>query len=267
MRLSKSKLMCVRWSAGKLDTPAPQLRPRACVRVRGAPDRRSPHFSTITTSHWLPPSPRLPAGSHDWRPLSVRELNNLKNIGSYLTKIGMHNFGITFHISGQLQPQSPYVDVVPDNNVLLSTKILKKTMNYRLCWHHVNTCCCVMCAYYAYVTIHRTLDGTCFEYRHFVNKVSGQTLFSRNQTRSSRMSFPTFLPVHSRGVIWKIKSKSNFPVSFSLISAEMNLVGNYQMLRGLRTVNPEGLQSTSFPTNPVAILLPPGPTPPPPLRF
>ena len=89
------------------------------------------------------------------------------------------------------------------------------------------------------------------------------TLFSRNQTKSSRMSFPTFLPVHPRGVIWKIKSKSNFPVSFSLISAEMNLVGNYQTLRGLRTVNPEGLQSTSFPTNPVAILLPPGPTPPP----
>ena len=23
--------------------------------MRGAPDRRSPHFSTITTSHWLPP--------------------------------------------------------------------------------------------------------------------------------------------------------------------------------------------------------------------
>ena len=49
--------------------------------------------------------------------------------------------------------------------------------------------------------------------------------------------------MHFRGVIWKIKSKSNFPVSLSLISAEMNLVGNYRMLRGLRTVNPEGLPS------------------------
>ena len=44
----------------------------------------------------------------------------------------MLNFGITFHISGQLQPQSPSVEVVPDNNVLLSGKVLNKTMNYRL---------------------------------------------------------------------------------------------------------------------------------------
>ena len=31
--------------------------------------------------------------------------------------------------------------------------------------------------------------------------------------------------MYFRGVIWKIKSKSNFPVSFNLIIAEMNLVG------------------------------------------
>ena len=55
------------------------------------------------------------------------------------------------------------------------------------------------------------------------------------------------LPMHFRGIIWKIKSKSNFPVSFScgLINADMNLVGNYRTLRGLRTVNPERLPSTS----------------------
>ena len=52
--------------------------------------------------------------------------------------------------------------------------------------------------------------------------------------------------MHFRGVIWKIKPKSNFPVSFNLISAEMNLVANYRTLRGLRTVNPEGLPSTKF---------------------
>ena len=50
--------------------------------------------------------------------------------------------------------------------------------------------------------------------------------------------------MHSRDVIWKFKPKSTFPVSFSLVSAEMNLVGNYRTLRGLRTVNPEGLPST-----------------------
>ena len=44
----------------------------------------------------------------------------------------MDNLGITFHISGQWQPQSPSVEVVPDNNVSLSAKILKKTMNYQL---------------------------------------------------------------------------------------------------------------------------------------
>ena len=79
------------------------------------------------------------------------------------------NLRITFHITGQLQPQSSSVEVVPDNNVSLSTKILKKTMKYRLHWRHINTCCRVMCAYNAYVTIRRTLGGTCFESCHFVN--------------------------------------------------------------------------------------------------
>ena len=32
-------------------------------------------------------------------------------------------------------------------------------------------------------------------------------------------------------------------LSFSMVSAEMNLVGHYRTLRGLRTVNPEGLPS------------------------
>ena len=70
------------------------------------------------------------------------------------------------------------------------------------------------------------------------------TLFSRKQTRSSRMLFSIFAGALYCGVIWKIKSKSNFPVSFNLISAEMNLIGNYRKLRGLRTVNPEWLSST-----------------------
>ena len=56
--------------------------------------------------------------------------------------------------------------------------------------------------------------------------------------------------MHSRDVIWKIKPKSTFPVSFSLVSAEMNLLGNYRTLRGLRTVNPEGLPSTT-PNHPI----------------
>ena len=37
----------------------------------------------------------------------------------------------------------------------------------------------------------------------------------------------------------------NFPVSFSLVSAETNL-GNYRTLRGLQTANPEGLPSTTI---------------------
>ena len=35
-------------------------------------------------------------------------------------------------------------------------------------------------------------------------------------------------------------------MSFSLVSAETNLVGNYRTLRGLRTINPEGLPSTKY---------------------
>ena len=54
-----------------------------------------------SSSSTLTCSPRLPAGSQDWRPLSVRYLNNLKNIESYLTKNCMPNLGITFHITGQ----------------------------------------------------------------------------------------------------------------------------------------------------------------------
>ena len=45
------------------------------------------------------------------------------------------------------------------------------------------------------------------------------TLLCRKQTRSSRIS-SQHLPIHFRGVIWKIKSKSNSPVSFSLLSAQ-----------------------------------------------
>ena len=105
----------------------------------------------------------------------------------------MPNFGITFHITGQLQPKSPSVEVVPDNNVSLLAKILKKTMSYHLRWCHISTCRRVMCAYNAYVTIHRTLGVTCFESHHFVNKVSGQHFSAENwQTRSSRMLFSTF---------------------------------------------------------------------------
>ena len=125
-----------------------------------------------------------------------------------------------------------------------SAKILKKTVNHHLRWRHVNTCCRVTCAYYAYVTIRPTLGGTCFESRHFVNKVSGQHFSAENKQEAAECYSQHLLPVHSRDVIWKIKLKSNFPVSFNLIIAKMNLVGNYWTLRGLRTVNPEGLPST-----------------------
>ena len=105
-------------------------------------------------------------------------------IGSYLTKIDMHHLGITFHISGQLQPQLPSVEVA-DKNVSLSAKILKRTMNYRLRWLHVNTCCRVMCAYHTYVTIRRTLGVTCFGSRHFVNKVSRQHFSAENKQEAA----------------------------------------------------------------------------------
>ena len=101
-----------------------------------------------------------------------------------------------------------------------------------------------MCAYYAYVTIRRALGVACFGTRHFVNTVSGQHFSAENKQEAAEFD-SQYLPMHFRGVIWKIKSKSNFPVSFSLINAEMNLVGNYRTLRGLRTVNPEGLPSTT----------------------
>ena len=116
-------------------------------------------------------------------------------------------------------------------------------MDYHMRWRHVVTCCRVMCAYYAYVTIRRALGVACFGSRHFVNTVSGQHFSAENKQAAAEFD-SQHLPMHFRGVIWKIKSKSNFPVSFSLINAEMNLVGNYRTLRGLRTVNPEGLPST-----------------------
>ena len=117
-------------------------------------------------------------------------------------------------------------------------------MDYHMRWRHVATCCRVMCAYYAYVTIRRALGVACFGSRHFVNMVSGQHFSAENKQEAAEFDYQ-HLPMHFRGVIWKIKSKSNSPVSFSLINAEMNLVGNYRTLRGLRTVNPEGLPSIS----------------------
>ena len=117
-------------------------------------------------------------------------------------------------------------------------------MDCPLHWRHVSTCYRVICAFCAYVTIRRTLGDTRCTPRHFVNKVSVRQFSAENKQESAEF-YSQHLPMHSCDVIWKIKPKSTFPVSFSLVSAEMNLVGNYRTLRGLRTVNPEGLPSTN----------------------
>ena len=91
----------------------------------------------------------------------------------------------------------------------------------------------VMCTYYAYVTIRRTLGGTCFESHLFLNKVLGQRFSAENKQEAAEL-YSQHLPMHSPGIIWKIKSKSNFPVSFSLISTEMNLVGTHEKINGHR---------------------------------
>ena len=117
-------------------------------------------------------------------------------------------------------------------------------MDCPLHWRHASTCYRVICAYCAYVTIRRTLGDTRCTPRHFVNKVSVRQFSAENKQESAEF-YSQHLPMHSRDVIWKIKPKSTFPVSFSLVSAEMNLVCNYRTLRGLRTVNPEGLPSTN----------------------
>ena len=111
-------------------------------------------------------------------------------------------------------------------------------------WIVLCTCYRVICAYCAYVTIRRTLGDKRCTPRHFVNKVSVRQFSAENKQESAEF-YSQHLPMHSRDVIWKIKPKSTLPVSFSLVSAEMNLVGNYRTLRGLRTVNPEGLPSTT----------------------
>ena len=118
-------------------------------------------------------------------------------------------------------------------------------MDCPLHWRHVSTCYRVICACCAYVTIRRTLGDTRCTPRHFVNKVSVRQFSAENKQESAEF-YSQHLPMHSRDVIWKIKPKSTFPVSFSLVSAEMNLVGYYRTLRGLRTVNHEGLPSTNL---------------------
>ena len=94
---------------------------------------------------------------------------------------------------------------------------------------------------YWYITSYS--HGLTQTYHMSLNKVSGQHFSAENKQEAAEF-YSQHLPMHSRGVIWRINSKSNFPVSFSLISAEMNLVGNYRTLRGLRTINPEELPST-----------------------
>ena len=59
-----------------------------------------------------------------------------------------------------------------------------KTMDYHMRWHHVNTCCRLVCAYHAYVTIRGRLGVTCFGSRHFVNKVSGLHFSAEKQGKS-----------------------------------------------------------------------------------
>ena len=207
----------------------------------GAPLHIHTHWHTWKSHVCLVPG--SPVGSHDLRLLSVRWLNNSKNSGSYLTKNCMINLLITYHIPSQWQPQLSSVEVVPDNNVSFLANILNQTMDCPLRWRHVSTCCRVSSAYCAYVTIRVTLGDTCFASRHFVNKVSVPHLSAENKQESAEF-YSQHLLMHSRDVIWKIKSKFTFPVSFSLVNADMNLVGNYRTLRCLRTVNPEGLPST-----------------------
>ena len=103
--------------------------------------------------------------------------------------------------------------------LVLSSGLLGTTSRWSMWSEDAGMCCRVICAYYAYVTIHRTLGGTCFESRNFVNKVSVQHFSAENKQEAAECYYQ-ILPVHSRGVIWKIKSKFSF-----LIHAEMNLVG------------------------------------------
>ena len=60
----------------------------------------------------------------------------------------------------------------------------------------------------------------------FVTKVSAQHFSAENKQEAAEFH-SQHLPMHSRDVIWKIKWKSTFPVSLSLVNAEINLVGNY----------------------------------------
>ena len=69
------------------------------------------------------------------------------------------------------------------------------------------------------------------------------TLFGRKQTRSSRILFLTF----NDALSWrhmKDQIKLYLPGEFQPGQCRNDIVGNYRMLRGLRTVNPEGLPST-----------------------
>ena len=157
----------------------------------------------------------------------------------------------TFHIPGQCQPQSPSVEVVPDNNLSLSANILNPTMDRLLHWCHVNMCCLVMCAYCAYITICCTLGNICFGSRHFVNKVSAQHFSTENKEEAARILSSRFADELVTSYERSNQSLTlgiylpKFRVNFSLADAEMNLAGNYRTLRGLRTVNPVGLPSTT----------------------
>ena len=115
------------------------------------------------------------------------------------------------------------MEVVPDNDVSFLANILNQTMVHPLHWHHVNTCCHVICPYHAYVTIRRTLASIC--------KQGVSTTFGAENKQEAAEFYSQHLPMHSCDVIWEIKSKSTFPMSFSLTIAEMNLVGDYRMLR------------------------------------
>ena len=147
------------------------------------------------------------------------------------------------HIPGQWQPQSPSVEVVPDNNMSLSPNILTQTMDLPLRWRQVNTCCRVVCVYCAYVTIRLALGDTCFASRHFVNIVSVQHFSAKTNKKQQNFIFNicrcTLVTPYGR-------SNQNLPSRWvkCRVNADGNLIGNYITLRNHWAVKLVGLPST-----------------------
>ena len=132
---------------------------------------------------------------------------------------------ISYHRSATTPVAICRLEAVPDNNLSLSANIVSQTI-YGSRFALTSRQHVLLCYVYMLCLRHNTAysgwhSDTCFESRQIVNKAQGNTF--RQKANKKQQNFILNI---CRYTLMALYTRSND-------NAEMNLVGNYQMLRGL----------------------------------